>query len=84
MGCVGPKSSITVRDDKTFLDLCVRQLEVIFDPPANDLAMFECSLSYVRMCVCVCVCVCIGVCVYSCFVSSLGSFSGSFSINDLN
>lgn len=28
MGCVGPKSSITVRDDKTFLDLVVRQLEV--------------------------------------------------------
>ena len=28
MGCVGPKSSITVRDDKTFLDLCVRQIEV--------------------------------------------------------
>lgn len=29
MGCVGPKSSITVRDDKTFLDLCVRQIEYL-------------------------------------------------------
>lgn len=30
MGCQGPKSSITVRDDLTFLDLTIRQLEVIF------------------------------------------------------
>eukprot|EP00047_Mylnosiga_fluctuans_P002912 m.226544 g.226544 ORF g.226544 m.226544 type:complete len:499 (-) comp11438_c0_seq1:35-1531(-) len=29
MGCVGPKSSINVRDDKTFLDLCVRQCEYL-------------------------------------------------------
>ncbi len=28
MGCLGPKSSITVRDDLTFLDLTIRQLEV--------------------------------------------------------
>lgn len=30
MGCQGPKSSITVRDDLTFLDLTIRQLEVKF------------------------------------------------------
>lgn len=30
MGCQGPKSIITVRDDLTFLDLTIRQLEVIF------------------------------------------------------
>jgi len=29
MGCQGPKSSITVRDDLTFLDLTIRQLESI-------------------------------------------------------
>jgi len=29
MGCKGPKSSITVRDDLTFLDLTIRQLESI-------------------------------------------------------
>ena len=29
MGCQGPKSTITVRDDLTFLDLTIRQLEVI-------------------------------------------------------
>eukprot|EP00048_Salpingoeca_helianthica_P015040 m.224731 g.224731 ORF g.224731 m.224731 type:complete len:494 (-) comp16538_c0_seq1:182-1663(-) len=29
MGCVGPKSTITVRDDKSFLDLCVRQAEYL-------------------------------------------------------
>jgi UTP--glucose-1-phosphate uridylyltransferase len=28
MGCVGPKSAISVRNDLTFLDLCVRQIEV--------------------------------------------------------
>ncbi len=28
MGCVGPKSVISVRNDLTFLDLCVRQIEV--------------------------------------------------------
>ena len=30
MGCVGPKSAIEVRDGMTFLDLTVRQIEVIF------------------------------------------------------
>jgi UTP--glucose-1-phosphate uridylyltransferase len=30
MGCKGPKSTITVRDDLTFLDLIIRQLEVKF------------------------------------------------------
>lgn len=30
MGCQGPKSTITVRDDLTFLDLIIRQLEVRF------------------------------------------------------
>lgn len=29
MGCQGPKSTITVRDDLTFLDLTIRQLETI-------------------------------------------------------
>jgi UTP--glucose-1-phosphate uridylyltransferase len=29
MGCVGPKSAIEVRDGMTFLDLSVRQIEVI-------------------------------------------------------
>lgn len=29
MGCVGPKSAIEVRDSMTFLDLSVRQIEVI-------------------------------------------------------
>lgn len=28
MGCTGPKSVIEVRDDMTFLDLTVRQIEV--------------------------------------------------------
>lgn len=28
MGCVGPKSLISVRDDSTFLDLNVQQIEV--------------------------------------------------------
>lgn len=28
MGCVGPKSLISVRDDATFLDLNVQQIEV--------------------------------------------------------
>ena len=28
MGCEGPKSLIYVRDDKTFLDLTVQQIEV--------------------------------------------------------
>ena len=28
MGCKGPKSTITVRDDLTFLDLTIKQLEV--------------------------------------------------------
>ena len=28
MGCVGPKSIIEVRDNMTFLDLAVRQIEV--------------------------------------------------------
>ena len=30
MGCVGPKSAIEVRDGLTFLDLTVRQIEVVF------------------------------------------------------
>jgi UDP-N-acetylglucosamine pyrophosphorylase len=30
MGCVGPKSAIEVRDGMTFLDLTVRQIEVIY------------------------------------------------------
>ncbi len=30
MGCVGPKSLISVRDDSTFLDLNVQQIEVRF------------------------------------------------------
>lgn len=30
MGCVGPKSAIEVRDGMTFLDLSVRQIEVIY------------------------------------------------------
>ena len=29
MGCVGPKSAISVREDLTFLDLAVQQIEVI-------------------------------------------------------
>ena len=29
MGCQGPKSTITVRDDLTFLDLTIKQLETI-------------------------------------------------------
>ncbi len=28
MGCVGPKSAISVRDDQTFLDLSVQQIQV--------------------------------------------------------
>ena len=28
MGCVGPKSAIVVRDDMTFLDMCVHQNKV--------------------------------------------------------
>jgi UTP--glucose-1-phosphate uridylyltransferase len=28
MGCKGPKSTITVRDELTFLDLIIKQLEV--------------------------------------------------------
>jgi UTP--glucose-1-phosphate uridylyltransferase len=28
MGCIGPKSAISVRDENTFLDLTVRQIEV--------------------------------------------------------
>ena len=28
MGCQGPKSLITVRNDQTFLDLTIRQIEV--------------------------------------------------------
>lgn len=39
MGCVGPKSSITVRDDKTFLDLCVRQIEYLNDQYAVDVPL---------------------------------------------
>eukprot|EP00049_Salpingoeca_infusionum_P001823 m.51267 g.51267 ORF g.51267 m.51267 type:complete len:375 (+) comp11227_c0_seq7:1075-2199(+) len=31
MGCVGPKSAISVRDDLSFLDLCVRQIEHLND-----------------------------------------------------
>ncbi len=31
MGCQGPKSSITVRDGLTFLDLTIRQLEVFIN-----------------------------------------------------
>ncbi|EDQ85373.1 uncharacterized protein MONBRDRAFT_38883 [Monosiga brevicollis MX1] len=31
MGCVGPKSVISVRNDLTFLDLCVRQIEHLND-----------------------------------------------------
>lgn len=31
MGCYGPKSVITVRNDLTFLDLTVQQIEVMFD-----------------------------------------------------
>ena len=29
MGCVGPKSAIEVRDGMTFLDLTVRQIEIL-------------------------------------------------------
>eukprot|EP01147_Barroeca_monosierra_P011228 gene11226-3276_t len=29
MGCVGPKSAISVRNDATFLDLCVKQIEYL-------------------------------------------------------
>ena len=29
MGCVGPKSLISVRNDKNFLDLTVMQIEVV-------------------------------------------------------
>lgn len=35
MGCVGPKSAISVRNDLTFLDLCVRQIEVSEGPVAH-------------------------------------------------
>ena len=33
MGCVGPKSLISVRSDHTFLDLTVEQIEVSFMTP---------------------------------------------------
>ena len=35
MGCTGPKSTITVRDDLTFLDLTIKQLEVGFFSQLN-------------------------------------------------
>ena len=34
MGCVGPKSIIEVRDNMTFLDLAVRQIEVSSPGPS--------------------------------------------------
>ncbi len=40
MGCVGPKSAIEVRDDMTFLDLTVRQIEVI----VQLTFAFECAI----------------------------------------
>ena len=50
MGCEGPKSLIYVRDDKTFLDLTVQQIEVRY------------SKGHIK-CVCVCVACVLRVCV---------------------
>ena len=47
MGCVGPKSAISVRNDLTFLDLCVRQIEV--RPPAARGLLAPCGHSSFAM-----------------------------------
>ena len=65
MGCVGPKSAIAVRNDATFLDLCVKQIEVwfppFFPPPFPHSIAFQPADMHACMhahtCVCVCVCV---------------------------
>lgn len=49
MGCKGPKSIISVRNDLTFLDLTVQQIEV------RVKLVMESDL-YNHYCVCVCVC----------------------------
>ena len=64
MGCVGPKSAIAVRNDATFLDLCVKQIEVwfppFFPPPFPHSIAFQPADMHACMhahtCVCVCVC----------------------------
>ena len=65
MGCEGPKSLIYVRDDKTFLDLTVQQIEVRYSK-----GHFKCVCVCVCMCVCLSVClsvsVCVSVCLYVC------------------
>lgn len=40
MGCVGPKSAITVRDGMNFLDLTVKQLEVLNEEFSTNVPLF--------------------------------------------
>ena len=40
MGCKGPKSTITVRDDLTFLDLIIKQLEVTYLKIKHDNSIY--------------------------------------------
>ena len=42
MGCKGPKSTITVRDDLTFLDLIIKQLEVTYFKIQHDNSITNC------------------------------------------
>ena len=52
MGCQGPKSLITVRNDQTFLDLTIRQIEV------NVCLWCACVCILLWACVCCMMCEC--------------------------
>lgn len=59
MGCQGPKSLISVRNDQTFLDLTVRQIEVC----VVCVVWGECACPCVHVCDSDCMCMQVCVCV---------------------
>ena len=62
MGCQGPKSLISVRNDQTFLDLTVRQIEVC----VVCVVWGECACPCVHVCVSECMCMQVCMCVCDC------------------
>ena len=52
MGCVGPKSLISVRNDSTFLDLTVQLIEVLYSTQCFHIQICAlCCVNYIDPCI---------------------------------
>ena len=66
LGSACPKSLIRVREESTFLDITMAQIEVSLETFLYCACVCVCIVVYSYVCYCVCICVCIYACLCVC------------------